>query len=146
MLLKSNDSFKSRKDISKIIGGDLQKGITTSTKYDIILMFTNEDELYSDYFYPKGTYDYCMYTGIGRKGHQDSINNNMYNLNMSVLTHKERNKHLLVFEKRNNLYFFVGEFKLIETHQNVQPDEKCQLRRVFVFHLKKVSDVFKLST
>ncbi len=146
MLLKCNESFKSRKEISKMLGGDIQKGITKSNKYDVILMFTNEDELYSDYFYPKGTYDYCMYTGIGRNGHQDNLENNMYNLNMSVLTHKESNKHLLVFEKRKDFYYFVGEYQLIETHQNVQPDAKCKLRRVFVFHLKKISDIFEFST
>ncbi len=30
-----------------------------------------------------------MYTGIGRRGYQDSIENNMYDLNAEVLSHKE---------------------------------------------------------
>jgi len=45
-------------------------GITASNKIDAILLFTNEAELYADFFYPKGTYDNCLYTGIGRRGHK----------------------------------------------------------------------------
>lgn len=83
-----------------------------------------------------------MYTGIGPRGHQDSIDNKMYDLNMEVLTHKANNRHLLIFEKRNSNYYFIGEYKLIETHQNIQTDEDDIPRRVFVFHLKKVSDCY----
>ena len=84
-----------------------------------------------------------MYTGIGREGHQDSPDeNSMYDLNMDVLTHRLTGRHLLVFEKRGTLYHFIGEYQLTETHQNVQPDQKQHLIRVFVFHLKKISDVF----
>ncbi len=93
----------------------------------------NDEELYSDYFYPKNTYDYCMYTGIGRYGHQDSLNNNMYSRNMDVLTHKKDKRTLLVFDKDENNYIFAGQYELIETHQNVQPDKNDELRRVFVF-------------
>lgn len=144
MRLKCNQLFENRKQISNILGGDVQKGIAKSNKINAILMFTNEEELYTDYFYPKGTYENCMYTGIGRIGHQDNLENNMYNLNMAILTHKEAKKHLLIFEKRNESYHFIGEYQLVETHQNVQPDEKNNLRRVFVFHLKKISDIFDI--
>lgn len=144
MRLKCNQLFENRKQISNILGGDVQKGIAKSNKINAILMFTNEEELYTDYFYPKGTYENCMYTGIGRIGHQDNLENNMYNLNMAILTHKEAKKHLLIFEKRNESYYFIGEYQLVETHQNVQPDEKNDLRRVFVFHLKKISEIFDI--
>lgn len=83
-----------------------------------------------------------MYTGIGTKGHQDSIENKMYDLNMDVLTHKANNRHLLVFEKRSSDYYFVGEYNLIEMHQNIQTDEDNIPRRVFVFHLKKISNCY----
>ena len=143
MELKFNQAFKSRKKISELLGGDVQKGIAKSAKTNTILLFTNSEELYSDYFYPAGTFQYCMYTGIGREGHQDSPDeNSMYDLNMDVLTHRLTGRHLLVFEKRGTLYHFIGEYQLTETHQNVQPDQKQHLRRVFVFHLKKISDVF----
>lgn len=142
MRLIFNQAFETRKDISMLLGGDLQKGIAKSSKTNTILLFTNEEELYTDYFYPKGTYDYCMYTGIGRNGHQDSIENNMYDLNMDVLTHQANNRHLLVFEKRGTVYYFIGEYQLTETHQNIQPDEDKHLRRVFVFHLKKIADIY----
>lgn len=145
MQLTFNQEFQSRKDISSILGGDTQKGIAKSSTTNTLLLFTNEDELYTDYFYPKGTYKYCMYTGIGRRGHQDSLENNMYDLNMAVLTHKSNNRHLLVFEKRKMYYYFIGEYQLTETHQNVQPDELGVLRRVFVFHLKKFSETFNLT-
>ena len=131
-----------------MLGGDLRKGIATTEKSSAILLFTNDSELYSDYFYPKGTYDYCLYTGIGRTGHQDSINNNMYNLNLAVLSHanrdKTQHKTLLLFEKQKSKFCFVGQYILIETHQNIQPDENENLRRVFVFHLKKTSDTFEV--
>ena len=145
MILEFNRKFNTRKEISALLGGDTQKGIAKSAQVPVLLLFTNEDELYTDYFYPRGTYKYCMYTGIGRKGHQDSIENNMYDLNMDVLTHKASNRKLLVFEKRNAAYHFIGEYQLIETHQNVQPDEDENLRRVFVFHLEKVADRYELT-
>ena len=56
MELKFNQEFKSRKDISSILGGDTIKGITRSRKINAILLFTNEEEIYADYFYPSGTY------------------------------------------------------------------------------------------
>lgn len=143
MELRKNQVFENRQAISVILGGDIRKGITLATKVSAILLFTNEEQLYTDYFYPKGTYDYCMYTGIGRKSHQDSLENNMYSLNIEVLSHQINRKSLLLFEKRNNSYYFVGEYRLLETHQNVQPDALGELRRVFVFHLKKISDVIK---
>ena len=144
MILEFNQRFKTRKEISSLLGGDTQKGIAKSSKTNILLLFTNEDELYTDYFYPKGTYKYCMYTGIGRKDHQDSLDNNMYSLNMDVMNHRANNRQLIVFEKRNDIYYFVGEYQLTETHQNVQPDEQGNLRRVFVFHLARVADKYKL--
>ncbi len=142
MELTFAQAFHNRQEISNILGGDTQKGIAISRRKRVILLFTNENELYTDYFYPKGSYDYCMYTGIGRFGHQDSIKNNMYNLNMEVLTHRITEKNLLIFEKRETAFYFVGEYQLLETHQNVQPDENDQMRRVFVFHLKRVSEKY----
>ena len=144
MKLRFQQKFQNRQEISKILGGDTQKGIAKSSKTDTILLFTNEEELYTDYFYPKGTYQYCMYTGIGRNGHQDSLKNNMYDLNIAVLAHKTNHKHLLVFEKNDAAYYFIGEYQLMETHQNVQPDKEGQLRRVFVFHLKKIAEEFEV--
>lgn len=143
MKLKFKQEFKSRQEISNLLGGDTQKGIAKSSKTDTILLFTSEEELYSDYFYPKGTYQYCMYTGIGRNGHQDSLHNNMYDLNIAVRAHKADHKHLLLFERSGSCYYFIGEYKLIETHQNVQLDERNQLRRVFVFHLEIVANEFE---
>lgn len=143
-MLKNNQIFQSREDIGKLLGGDLMKGIVPTKKINAILLFTNENEIYTDYFYPKGTYEYCMYTGIGRIGHQDSLDNNMYNLNIAVLTHKKENMPLLMFEKKNSKYYFVGEYELTETHQNIQPDNNNELRRVFIFHLKKLNDSFNI--
>lgn len=79
-----------------------------------------------------------MYTGIGRFGHQDSLENNMYDLNIAVMTHKKDNIPLLLFEKRKASYFFIGQYELLETHQNLQPDHNNKIRRVFVFHLKQI--------
>ena len=39
-----------------------------------------------------------------------------------------------MFEKKESQYYFIGEYELIETHQNIQPDADDNLRRVFVFH------------
>ena len=46
-------------------------------------------------------------------------------------------------EKKDKAMYFVGEYRLTEMHQNVQPDENGMLRRVFVFHLTQVSDYFE---
>ena len=145
MILHRNHVFANRQEISVLLGGDKQQGIAKSKKTPTILLFTNADGLYIDYFFPKGSHDFCMYTGIGTSGHQDSIDNTMYSLNMAVLTHAADNRHLLLFEKVRTSYCFVGEYQLIETHQNVQPDDKGALRRVFVFHLKKISDSYDCS-
>ena len=141
-MVNFNQKFKSRSEINNLLGGDIVKGIVPAEKSGTILLFTNENEIYTDYFYPKGTYDYCMYTGIGRYGNQDSLDNNMYNLNIAVMTHKRDGKPLLLFEKRKSLYYFIGEYELTETHQNLQPDHNNIMRRVFVFHLKKVRPEF----
>lgn len=143
MKLIFKQKFETRQEITDILGGDTQKGIAISSKYPVILLFTNNKGIYDDYFYPKGEYRYCMYTGIGREGHQDSVNNNMYDINIEVLAHKSKNKHVLLFEKKNSNYYFVGEYELTETHQNVQPDEKNEMRRVFVFHLEQIADTYE---
>ncbi len=142
MKISFKQTFKDRNEISTLLGGDTQKGIAKSNKINAILLFMNSEELYSDYFYPKGTHEYCMYTGIGRIGHQDSIQNNMYNLNIEILSHKRNKKDLLVFDKINEKITFIGQYKLLETHQNIQPDETGNLRRVFVFHLQQISDTY----
>jgi len=137
--LNHKQLFKDRQEISSLLGGDVQKGIAPSSKANIILLFRNENEIYTDYFYPKDTYDNFMYTGIGREGHQDSLKNNMYNRNLKILSHRRDDVSLLVFDKLNSKYCFIGEYQLTETHQNIQPDKNHKLRRVFVFHLKLVS-------
>ncbi|WP_295629303.1 hypothetical protein, partial [uncultured Intestinimonas sp.] len=48
-----------------------------------------------------------------------------------------------IFEKKEGAFFFVGEYRLKETHQNVQPDADGVLRRVFVFHLGQISTTFQ---
>ena len=136
VILEQGQEFTNRSDISHLLGGNPQSGITLASKTNAILLFKNEDELYSDYFYPRGTYDFCMYTGIGRTGHQDSLD---------VLSHKKLGKPLLLFEKKKGKYHFVGEYKLTETHQNIQPDDNNFLRRVFIFHLTKISDSIELT-
>lgn len=145
MVLVQGIEFANRAEIGKIFGCSHQYGITVAKKTEAILLFKNEDELYTDYFYPKGSHDFCMYTGIGRNGHQDSQENKTYDLNIAVLSHKKQNKLLLLFEKRKSKYYFVGEYQLTETHQNIQPDDNNFLRRVFVFHLQKVSDTVKVN-
>ena len=87
--LVQNQKFNSRAEIGNLLGGSLMDGITVSNGINAMLLFTNEAELYTDYFYPKGTYDNCLYTGIGRRGHQDSLSNKRYALNIEVLSHKK---------------------------------------------------------
>lgn len=145
MTLKQGHKFTNRAQISELLGGNPQSGITVASKTNAILLFKNEEELYSDYFYPRGSYEHCMYTGIGRKGHQDSLENRMYDLNIAVLSHKKQGIPLLLFEKKKDKYQFVGEYELAETHQNIQPDDNNFLRRVFVFHLVKKFDSVDLA-
>lgn len=143
-MLEQGQAFASRAAISELLSGNPQSGITLSNKAKAILLFKNEEELYTDYFYPRGSYDYCMYTGIGRVGHQDSMANKTYDLNIAVMSHKQQGRPLLLFEKKKGKYYFVGVYQLTETHQNIQPDDNDTLRRVFVFHLEKVSNHIKL--
>lgn len=144
LIINHEEYFDNRKEISNLLGGDMVKGIAVSKKYPIILLFANEDELYKDYFYSKMGVQYCLYTGIGKYGHQDSIENNMYDLNVSVLGHKKDKRPLIVFRKVKNKYQFSGIYSLIETYQNVQVDKSNDLRRVFIFHLKKINNSFQI--
>lgn len=144
--LKYGQEFLRRANIHKLLGGNQEHGITIATKVNAILLFMNEEGLYSDHFYPKGSEANCLYTGIGRVGHQDSIENRCYYLNIAVMSHKQDKRPLLLFEKKAGTYCFVGEYRLIETYQNEQPDDNNVLRRVFVFHLEKVSGLAKLKT
>ena len=52
MILEQGQEFTDRSDISHLLGGNPQSGITLASKANAILLFKNEDELYSDYFYP----------------------------------------------------------------------------------------------
>lgn len=140
MKIDKNQKFESRKAIQNLLGGNTQKGITKSSNTKAILLFINEEELYTDSIYRKDNSKYLLYTGIGRTGHQDSLKNKNYHLNMAVLTHKANGDALLVFVKKNSNYVFQGCFELIETHQNFQIDDLKELRRVFVFHLQKIAD------
>ena len=67
----------------------------------------------------------------------------MYDRNMDVLTHKKDKRTLLVFDKDKDKYIFAGQYELIETHQNVQPDDNNELRRVFEFHLRQIAKTYK---
>ncbi|MBO1307808.1 hypothetical protein JZO70_16660 [Enterococcus sp. 669A] len=140
-MIKEGQLFRNRKEISQLLGGDTQKGIANTQK--AVLLFVNDNEIYSDYFYQEGSTEYLMYTGIGRIGDQDSLENNMYNLNLAVLSHQKDGKDLLVFEKGNFekgfRYLFHGKYRLLETRQNFQLDDLNNLRRVFIFHLKKIT-------
>ena len=144
MKLVTGQTFPRRKDIKDLLHGNPQMGITKSTVVNAILLFVNENELYKDGFYTKDDTLYLRYTGIGRTGHQDSEENKTYYLNSAVLKHKEDGNSLLVFSKnKSGDYTFRGTFELTETIKEEQPDSKNSLRRVFVFHLKKVSDTFE---
>ena len=46
-----------------------------------------------------------MYTGIGRIGDQDNLDNKMYDLNITILSHKKQGKKLLLFEKKKDGYY-----------------------------------------
>ena len=146
MIIRYGQEFTGRAEIGDLLGGNHQSGITLASKANAILLFKNEEELYSDYFYPKGTYENCMYTGIGRRGNQDdSVRNKIYyDLNIAVLSHKKCEVPLVLFEKRKTKYCFIGQYELTEMHQNNQPDDENNIRRVFVFHLRKVSDTFEI--
>lgn len=144
--ISSGQIFESREKISQLLGGDTQKGIAKSARYrKLILLFTNSEMLYLDHFYPRGSHDNCLFTGIGRLGNQDAPDTNpMYDLNIAVMGHISTGRRLLLFEKQGESYCFRGEYSLKETHQNIQPDEEGTMRRVFVFHITRKCDVFEI--
>ena len=149
MNLTEGSTYPYRADISAMFGGDVNKGIAKpAVREDVILLFANEDEVYLDYFYPKKTHDFCLFTGIGRRGNQDSPEDNKdcYSLNIAVLDHQRTKRSLLLFEKASGQYVFRGEYALTGTSQNIQPDENDELRRVFLFHLKRIRKDIEILT
>ena len=55
MKLSFKQKFNTRQEISVLLGGDTQKGIAVSAQTDTILLFMNDGEIYTDYFYPTGS-------------------------------------------------------------------------------------------
>ena len=51
MKLSFKQKFNTRQEISVLLGGDTQKGIAVSAQTDTILLFMNDGEIYTDYFY-----------------------------------------------------------------------------------------------
>jgi len=132
--------FENRRAIFNELGGDLRRGISTSKKVNAILLIRNEKEHYRNDFYSENN-EKILYIGIGNIGNQDDVKNNSdYNLNIEVFNHKRSKKKLIIFNKTSIGYEFLGEYKLSETHQNTHPDINGNLRRVFVFHLERISE------
>ena len=84
--------------------------------------------------------DVYEYIGKGLSGHQRMIRNG----NEQIRVHKKEGKDILMFQKKNGLYTFVGVY----AYQSHSLDTRClkdPQREVIVFKLKRISDEYHYS-
>ena len=112
-----------------------QGGMRRSTKKNCLVLITDHTKsLYHDRMDSEGV---LHYTGMGKIGDQtlSRQNKTLYNSRISDIK-------ILFFEKysEKSLYKFIGEVELInEPYQEIQADEKGELRKVYVFPLSLIN-------
>ena len=123
--------YKRRNEIHGVYGGQAQGGISTPTKVPYIFLFTSdagEAYGYNDSFRPDGSF---WYTGEGQVGHME-----MARGNLAIAEHREKDKHLLLFEYvASGLVRFLGEVEYLGHHIEERPDRNGKARNALIFHL-----------
>lgn len=124
-------SYQRQLDIHAPYGGQRQSGISTPQDHPFVFIFTGDSGSaygYKDSHMPDGTY---WYTGEGQTGDMQMISGNA-----AIKNHRERKKHLLLFEAcPGNRVKYWGEVEYLGHHIETRPDRNGQPRNAFIFHL-----------
>lgn len=124
-------SYKRQLDIHAQYGGQRQSGISTPQNHQLVFIFTGDSGSaygYKDSHMSDGTY---WYTGEGQVGDMQMVSGNA-----AIKNHKERAKHLLLFETApENKVKFLGEVEYLGHHIETRSDRNGLPRNAFIFHL-----------
>jgi 5-methylcytosine-specific restriction protein A len=125
-----------RAEIHAAFGGQERGGISTPSKYPVILLFTGEEGAefgyLSDGFQDDGTY---WYTGEGQVGDMP-----MNRGNVAIRDSAQNGKELHVFETvEDTRRRYLGQFLYIGHHETLAPDRNGNQRRALVFELESIT-------
>jgi 5-methylcytosine-specific restriction protein A len=126
--------YDRKTEINGPFGGSLQDGITSSTTYPAIFVFTGESGEqygYSDHW-EDGAF---IYTGQGQRGPMTFTRGNR-----AIAEHANNGRALYLFKARGkgNGYEYMGEFSCADMFNRIQPDVTGQDRIAIVFRLVPV--------
>ncbi|QPC83549.1 HNH endonuclease [Phototrophicus methaneseepsis] len=127
-----------RRDLHSVFKGQMQGGISTPAKYDVVLLFSSNksSNIYSfeDGWNPEtGLY---YYVGEGQVGDMTFQGGNK-----AIRDHLIDNKHLLLFKYvRQGIVKYLGEFVCLNHHCILLPDRDNNERNAIVFELVPKSD------
>ncbi|MBT2679271.1 HNH endonuclease [Bacillus sp. ISL-35] len=134
---KEGKEYK-RSEIHDSLGGNRQRGISSSRENPMIFIFSGREG--KAYGYEDGWQDESIYfyTGEGQVGNQEFKEGNK-----ALRDHKENGKDVYLFEKNHNLglYSFKGQLSLIDYHFGIGLDKKGESRRVIIFEFIKIDRV-----
>lgn len=128
-----------RRDLQKIYGGQARGGISTPTKYPIVLLFTGEQG--SQYGYHDGwTQDgIFLYTGEGQVGDMMLVRGNR-----AIFEHTAKGKDLHLFEYvKKGIVRYINQMIYTGFQEHVATDKKGALRKTIVFELVPI-DAFSV--
>jgi 5-methylcytosine-specific restriction protein A len=133
----SNTDYK-RSDIHDSLGGNRQRGISSSKDNPMIFIFSGkEGKLYG---YEDGWKDELtfFYTGEGQIGDQEFKEGNK-----ALRDHIDNGKDVFLFEKNDNngLYKFEGQLTLIGYHYGKGLDKIGNTRRLIIFEFVRTEKI-----
>jgi 5-methylcytosine-specific restriction enzyme A len=121
-----------RKDLHAKFGGQQQSGISTPSKFPIIMIFSGDSG--KNYGYKDGWQgnDVFYYTGEGQEGDMQFTKGNK-----SIRDHLLNGKDIYLFENYSTGHVkFIGEMIYTGYHKRNAPDRNGHIREAIVFELK----------
>lgn len=120
-----------RRDLHEALGGQRQGGISTPSRFPVILLFTGDQGTlygYHDGFQPDGTF---FYTGEGQIGDMQFVRGNL-----AIRSHQAAGKalHLFKYVQRSHVQY-VGQAYYIDHHTRIAPDRDGTPRTAIIFEM-----------
>lgn len=140
--LKPGDKIK-RVDLHQRYGGRQQGGISPSRQTPNVFLFTDQARgALHGYIYDGALGDdHYSYTGEGQLGDQRMVQGNR-----AIRDHKPEGRGLHLFDVKNGLATYLGEFEYLEHEDADAPEtDDGAMRSVIVFHLRRLSGDSKLA-
>jgi len=135
-VLLMQDSEYRRADLHSVLGGQRQGGISTPSRYPVILLFTGETG--HQYGYQDGHKDdgYFHYTGEGQLGDMTITRGNA-----AICNHEASKKALYLFAamEPRGMYRCLGQFAYADHYGVKMPDRSGKDRDGIVFRLRELS-------